>query len=357
MDYSNLYIIIPSYNPSEKLIGLMQDLKKYFQNIIVINDGSKPDYDYIYKKAEENKCTILKNDSNLGKGQSIKDGIKEALNRNNKNLKGFITVDSDGQYSADDVKNVADELLNNPQSLVLGIRDFSKIKLSAKQKFRNSISTLLFKLSTGKKCKDTQTGLRGIPLNLLEMALDESGKRYEYEMNFLMDAMLAVDTKTVSVQTDSTGNDRASNYHVFSDTLRVFARFITYTFSSLSSYLLDVILFAVLNQHLIPRIITNDVACVWISSSIGKIAAAVLNYIINKKLSFKSKAPGTVEFLKYLIVFLIKLTGSGVFVNLLKSYIPIPITLLRCIVDTLIFFVCYRLQKVWVFKKTAKETV
>ena len=328
MDYSNLYIIIPSYNPSEKLIGLTQDLKKYFQNIIVINDGSKPDYDYIYKKAEENKCTILKNNSNLGKGQSIKDGIKEALNRNNKNLKGFITVDSDGQYSADDVKNVADELLNNPQSLVLGIRDFSKIKLSAKQKFRNSISTLLFKLSTGKKCKD-----------------------------FLMDAMLAVDTKTVSVQTDSTGNDRASNYHVFSDTLRVFARFITYTFSSLSSYLLDVILFAVLNQHLIPRIITNDVACVWISSSIGKIAAAVLNYIINKKLSFKSKAPGTVEFLKYLIVFLIKLTGSGVFVNLLKSYIPIPITLLRCIVDTLIFFVCYRLQKVWVFKKTAKETV
>ena len=65
-------VIIPAYNPNEKLIELVE---KIDNQIIVINDGSREEREYIFKKIS-NKAIILKNEKNRGKGYSLKKGFK-----------------------------------------------------------------------------------------------------------------------------------------------------------------------------------------------------------------------------------------------------------------------------------------
>ncbi|WP_010197370.1 glycosyltransferase [Bacillus sp. m3-13] len=44
-------VLIPAYNPDEQLIKLIRDIvKEGFKQILVVNDGSKPECDSIFKK-------------------------------------------------------------------------------------------------------------------------------------------------------------------------------------------------------------------------------------------------------------------------------------------------------------------
>ena len=48
--FDDIYILIPVFNESEKIGNVISDLKKYFKNIIVVNDGSSDDSLEILKK-------------------------------------------------------------------------------------------------------------------------------------------------------------------------------------------------------------------------------------------------------------------------------------------------------------------
>ena len=49
--FDDIYILIPVFNESE-IGNVISDLKKYFKNIIVVNDGSSDDSLEILKKYE-----------------------------------------------------------------------------------------------------------------------------------------------------------------------------------------------------------------------------------------------------------------------------------------------------------------
>ena len=68
----NIAIIIPAYNPDEKLVEIINNLvSKNILNIIVINDGSKKESEKYFVEIKD-KCTILKNKLNEGISQSHK---------------------------------------------------------------------------------------------------------------------------------------------------------------------------------------------------------------------------------------------------------------------------------------------
>ena len=47
-------IVIPSYEPDDRLIALLEDFNaKDMGPVIIVNDGSSEEYDPIFKKAEE----------------------------------------------------------------------------------------------------------------------------------------------------------------------------------------------------------------------------------------------------------------------------------------------------------------
>ena len=118
-------IIIPSYEPDEKLPGLLRNLRDTgFQNIILVNDGSGEAYAHFFEEAKEvYGCVVLHHAVNQGKGRALKTAFNYCL-REFCALPGVITADSDGQHSPECILACADELIAHPDCLILGCRCF-----------------------------------------------------------------------------------------------------------------------------------------------------------------------------------------------------------------------------------------
>ena len=66
-------------------------------------------------------------------------------------------MDSDGQHRLDDIRKCADEMLEHPEALILGSRDFSGQDVPARSKFGNVMTRNVFRLLCGVKITDIQT--------------------------------------------------------------------------------------------------------------------------------------------------------------------------------------------------------
>lgn len=81
---------------------------------------------------------------------------------------------------------IANALEQHPNNLILSMRDFRQDGVPFKSFWGNRITSTVYFLSTGRRCADTQTGLRGIPLRFYDLCQSTPGERYEYEMNLLL---------------------------------------------------------------------------------------------------------------------------------------------------------------------------
>ena len=206
-------IIIPSYNPTEKIIKLVNELKKNFSDILIVDDGSTNEAKKIYENLSNVK--IIYHDINKGKGEALKTAIKSL-----KNTDAFITVDADLQHSPKDILRIKEKLLNN--DIVLGTRNFNKKNVPFTSKFGNKFSSLVFKIKTGITLKDTQTGLRGINMKYKDLCLSTNGSRYEYEMNFLYNlAKNKINFKCIDIDTIYEDNNKGSHFHAIRDSLLI----------------------------------------------------------------------------------------------------------------------------------------
>ena len=62
---NNIVVLIPAYNPNQKLINLVSELKNNFSKIIIINDGSNRKSKKIFQELTNYpECTILEYSEN-----------------------------------------------------------------------------------------------------------------------------------------------------------------------------------------------------------------------------------------------------------------------------------------------------
>src|SRR5574344_1913944 len=102
-------VIIPCLNPETKLYQIIENLKlQGLKNVIIVDDGSSSQE--IFKNLEEKGINVIHHEKNMGKGYSLKTGIKEAL-KIFPNLTGFIFMDGDGQHNEEDVKKISDLMI------------------------------------------------------------------------------------------------------------------------------------------------------------------------------------------------------------------------------------------------------
>lgn len=210
----NVAIIIPSLNPDNKLLNLVNELiEKGLNNIIVVNDGSSKEYNKIYNKLPK-EVRYIKYENNKGKGYALKTAVKELTSED-----AFITVDSDGQHKVSDVLKVLKELKNN--NLVFGARNFKQKNVPFRSKFGNYFSRLAYFTKTLKKCPDTQTGLRGINIKYKKLFLNTNGDRYDFEMNFL--CSLKEKIKYINIETIyEKDNNKKSHFKVIKDSFLIY---------------------------------------------------------------------------------------------------------------------------------------
>lgn len=211
MKYDKIAILIPSFNPSKKLVKVVYLLHKSgFNNIFVVDDGSTDKG--IFSKLDVSKVII--NETNMGKGNALKKGFKYL---NNLNFLGVITIDDDLQQDISDVVKIANLFLEK-NAVYVGVRDFKGAPIL--RRFANKMSSLFFKFIYGIFISDTQTGLRCFPTSLLEKLVDVYGGRFEYEMNVLKYLVNnKIDIHEVPIKTIY--NDNSSHFNSIKDSYRI----------------------------------------------------------------------------------------------------------------------------------------
>ncbi len=353
-------ILIPSLHPDEKLGLYVQALvDSGFSRIVVVDDGSGPDYAHFFDALKAHpQCHVLGYAINRGKGYALKHGIRHILEAW-PDTPGVITADSDGQHTAEDCLRVADEMLRDPSQLVLGVRDFSQAHVPAKSMMGNRLTTFFFALLYGRWVSDTQTGLRGISRQLMPKMLDIPGDRFEYEMNMLIYAAgWHIEFSKVSIDTIYLEENKGSHFRPFHDSVRIYAQlfrnFFKFASASLLSTLLDVGLFTLLDKVILPFALPGlmnrgDFQHVLAATAIARACSALFNYKINKQFVFRiGKCKGALP--RYALLVVASLVASATLVNALNNWLSMDRTLAKIIVDTLLFFINYRIQKSWVFK-------
>ena len=214
--------IIPALNPDDKLIKLVDELKKDYNKIIIVNDGSESDE--IFNKLKKNSsCIILTHEVNKGKGEGLKTAFNYYLENLSDKYLGVVCLDADGQHLPKDAIAMS-ELVEKEDKFVLGTRLFNTKETPLRNKTGNRITSRVFKWLYKVYIKDTQTGLRAIPNRLIKTLTEVPGSRFEYELNVLIklvkmkEDILEYDIKTVYLK----DSNKKSHYRVFKDSYQVY---------------------------------------------------------------------------------------------------------------------------------------
>lgn len=354
-------VLIPSLSPDDRLPAYVQELSAAgFGLVLVVDDGSKEEYQPIFEQiAGWAGCQVLHHPVNRGKGAALRTGY--AYLKAETNIQGVITADSDGQHTVPDTLNLAAQL-GEEDALLLGSRDFSRKSTQVPPKSRagNRITSCVFRLLYGHWLPDTQTGLRAFPRRLLDFMLSVKGDRFEYEMNVLIYcAGLHVPMRAIPIQTVYHDENKGSHFHPIRDSWRIYklllGNFFKFMSASCLATIVDLALFTALKSWLLPWLMPTAGqlfgldAGILLATAVARVCSATLNFKLNKSFVFHlKKSSGAVW--RYLVLCVAVMILSGVAVSGLSALLPwMSGTIIKMVVDTLLFLVNYRIQRAWVF--------
>jgi glycosyltransferase involved in cell wall biosynthesis len=343
----DIVVLIPAFNPNNKLVMLVNELiKRGIENIIVVDDGSKNQCKDIFQSIKVfNQCTVLKHANNLGKGRALKTGFNYFLNHYIGFI-GIITVDADGQHKCEDIIKVAQALAEHQDSLILGTRNFNDKKVPFRSRFGNKITARIFSFFSGINISDTQTGLRGIPCKHVSSMLKTRGERFEYEMNMLMEcSQKKVGIRDIAIDTIYIEDNKSSHFNPFLDSVKIYLVFLKFIVSSLASFVVDILSFIILTS--IFRVLMPSYFI--LLSTIGsRIISSAFNYAINRNAVFYYKGMGkTVN--KYYMLSVVQMLISALGVSLIYSQVHQGDVIIKMIVDSALFLASFTIQRDWVF--------
>lgn len=211
-------ILIPSYEPDELLINTVRELKEADFPILIVNDGSGPEFERIFD-AVKNDVQYLSYEKNHGKGYAMKYGYARLLELF-PDAKFVITADGDGQHSTKDIIAVHEEM-EQYNELVFGVRNFGP-DVPAKSKAGNNFSKATRSLLTKTYIADDQCGLRGFPVRYIPELLKIKGNRYEYEMNEItLFQIKQYPMITIPIETIYLDSNSRSHFRPFRDTMKI----------------------------------------------------------------------------------------------------------------------------------------
>ncbi|NIM13827.1 MAG: glycosyltransferase [Candidatus Aminicenantes bacterium] len=338
----NIPVLIPAYNPDESLWNVVDGLVRLnFSDIIIVNDGSKPECDPIFERLENmEQCHIVRHAVNSGKGRALKTGLNYFY-LNFPGSAGVVTADADGQHQPTDILKVAEALTENPDKLILGVRKLGR-KVPFRSLFGNVLTRFVFAVVIGAKISDTQSGLRGLPRALVPNFLKVKGERYEYEINMLiLTKMKSIEIVEIPIETIYIEDNISSHFNPFFDSMKIYFQLLRFAFSSMIASFFDFIVFT---------LTFGLTANIMISLLIGRfIVGSMLNYIINKRLVFHSKSGVLSSLLKYYLALVVMSFISYLLINIAMAELGIKVIAAKIVVETLLFGFSFLIQREFVF--------
>jgi glycosyltransferase involved in cell wall biosynthesis len=336
-------VLIPSYEPTQRLTDLVGSLKAAAPDVgvVVVDDGSGPAYSAIFDRVQQLGAELVTFAENRGKGAALKAGFRHTLTRHPGH--DVVTADSDGQHTVDDILRVAFRLRREEDALILGVRAFhattDQQSVPARSRFGNAVSAMLFKVAAGFAVSDTQTGLRGIPASALEWARTVKGDRFEYELEMLLAVkeagMRVVELPIATVYLD---HNASSHFRPVRDSLRVMRPMLRFGAASFAGFLIDTVVLQLV---------------FWLSGSLlaSVIAARVLsgsaNFALNRRI-LGPDSPLLRSALKYAALAVALLVANYVWLSALTAA-GLPLLPAKIVTEVSLYVVSFAVQRSIVF--------
>lgn len=154
-------VIIPAYNEQDNIVDLVENIKSYNLDYLVINDCSKDD---TAKILDEHHFSHFDLPINLGIAGVTRVGFLYA--RDN----GYdcaICIDGDGQHQPKYISKLTDEI-EAGMDYCVGSRFVSEKKPNSMRMLGSRILCALIRLKTGKKISDPTSGMRALSRKVIE---------------------------------------------------------------------------------------------------------------------------------------------------------------------------------------------
>ena len=363
-DLSKISVVLPSLDPDEKLVAVIDGLLEYgFTDIILVNDGSKPENLHYFEDAaaQHPEIHLLHHPVNRGKGAALKTAFAWFL-ENRPDALGVVTVDGDNQHHPEDTKACALHMMESGK-LVLGVRDFSLPHVPPRSRMGNRITSAVFKIFVGMTISDTQTGLRALPRKDVETLITIYGDRFEYETNMLL-AMkdYGIPFDEVKIRTVYIEENKSSHFHAIKDSWRIYKlilkHFFRYTISSLVSAVVDEGAFVLLNA-LLHTILSGFLLTT--ATAVGaRAVSSLINFFMNHKLVFNSRVSVGKAMARYYMLAIPQMFAQLLLTQGVFSLFGIADHqtglrgLIYALVMCVLFTASYVIQQRWVF--SAKHT-
>ena len=364
---TNVAIVIPSLDPDDRLPAYCRALRAATAApIVLVDDGSRAELRGIFDECARaaDGVELLRHDVNRGKGRALKTAFAHLLAAR-PGLVGCVTADADGQHTVEDVLECLRRLRAAPDALVLGCRRFTGPDVPWKSSFGNNWMRTLFRLATGRRFLDTQTGLRGIPAAFMRELLGVPGDRFEFESDMLL-RLGARPMDQYEIRTIYENGNKGTHFRPVKDSLSILRlvlrgsagrlrRFGLFTAVSLASFAVDIGLFHALHEIVFPADMAGRL---FLSVALARLVSLSFNYGCNRHLVFRDGARhAAVEgrsLGRYLLLAAAIMTASWAITKGVAAAMPgTLVTPIKAVVDLLLFFASYTAQRVFVFAPPA----
>jgi glycosyltransferase involved in cell wall biosynthesis len=338
--------LIPSYQPTDILPGLLEELRRVTASpIVVVDDGSGAGYAAIFDRIRQMAdVTVLANAINLGKGAALKHGMNHIL-VHHPDCIGVITADADGQHAVADIVHVTEALQAEPGKVVFGVRTFDT-EVPLRSRFGNTVSRHIYRFLIGIDLSDTQTGLRAIPRRLMELCLAIRANRYEFETEQLVVIKAhRMPVREIPIQTIYIESNRDSHFRPLRDSARIYFVLLRYSIASIVTEMADLAVFA--------TVMAASGDLIW-SNLIGRLVAVWVQFMLLQSFVFRLRGgAGTLAMYLGLVVV------SGVISTALQlqiaNIVPVPVVA-KVMAEVLVFVFNFLFLRDFVFGRADDAT-
>ena len=168
MNINKNIIIIPTFNESENITNIINELKIFDLDILIVDDNSPDKTSEIVKELmiKNKKIKILERPRKLGLGSAYRDGFRYCIENDYENL---IQMDADFSHRIEDLKNMLTFI--NSYEVIIGSRYVDgggSIGWSRIRKILSKVANIYAKIITKSNIYDMTSGFRIYSRNALE---------------------------------------------------------------------------------------------------------------------------------------------------------------------------------------------
>jgi UDP-N-acetylglucosamine---dolichyl-phosphate N-acetylglucosaminyltransferase len=212
-------VVIPVLNEGERLPVVIDEVRHYVPDIIIVDDGSNEKNASRIAQLKD-RAIILRHRINLGKGAAMRTGVEAAIANG---TEAIVLMDGDGQHVASDIPKLLQRLESGDLDIVFGSRTIGKdmpLVMMLGNKFLSLCSSFFF----GLYVSDTQSGFRAFRTRAYP-SLRWNSPRYAVETEIIANAAKKkLRTGEVQVQTiyhdDYKGTTVIDGLRIFTSMLR-----------------------------------------------------------------------------------------------------------------------------------------